>query len=168
MHSFSLLSLPPSLPLSLSLSLSLSHRTVILQVQWSPHNETILASSGTDRRLHIWDLSKIGDEQSPEDAEDGPPELLVSHMISAVSHMTITCWSVVHPRRSHGKDIGLHLEPKRGVGGVQCFGRQYFASLANGGFGALLFSLELYALSLSHTTPFPTLVLFSFLPLSIF
>lgn len=26
------------------------------QVQWSPHNETILASSGTDRRLHVWDL----------------------------------------------------------------------------------------------------------------
>lgn len=47
------------------------------QVQWSPHNETILASSGTDRRLHVWDLSKIGEEQSAEDAEDGPPELLV-------------------------------------------------------------------------------------------
>ena len=49
-----------------------------MQVQWSPHNETILASSGTDRRLHVWDLSKIGEEQSAEDAEDGPPELLVS------------------------------------------------------------------------------------------
>ena len=60
------------------------------QVQWSPHNETILASSGTDRRLHIWDLSKIGDEQSPEDAEDGPPELLVGHMISALCHMIVT------------------------------------------------------------------------------
>ena len=47
------------------------------QVQWSPHNETILASSGSDRRLHVWDLSKIGEEQSPEDAEDGPPELVV-------------------------------------------------------------------------------------------
>lgn len=51
------------------------------QVQWSPHNETILASSGTDRRLNVWDLSKIGEEQSPEDAEDGPPELLVSFVI---------------------------------------------------------------------------------------
>jgi WD40 repeat protein len=50
---------------------------LLLQVQWSPHNETILASSGTDRRLHVWDLSKIGEEQSGEDAEDGPPELLV-------------------------------------------------------------------------------------------
>lgn len=49
----------------------------LIKVQWSPHNETILASSGTDRRLHVWDLSKIGEEQSAEDAEDGPPELLV-------------------------------------------------------------------------------------------
>nr|CDS29861.1 retinoblastoma binding protein 4 [Hymenolepis microstoma] len=56
-----------------------SHRDEIFQVQWSPHHETILASSGTDRRLHVWDLSRIGDEQSPEDAEDGPPELLFIH-----------------------------------------------------------------------------------------
>lgn len=54
------------------------------QVQWSPHNETILASSGTDRRLNVWDLSKIGEEQSPEDAEDGPPELLVGFRIWGV------------------------------------------------------------------------------------
>ncbi|CAJ0592545.1 unnamed protein product [Cylicocyclus nassatus] len=56
-----------------------SHKDEIFQVQWSPHNETILASSGTDRRLHVWDLSKIGEEQIPEDAEDGPPELLFIH-----------------------------------------------------------------------------------------
>lgn len=56
-----------------------SHKDEIFQVQWSPHNETILASSGTDRRLHVWDLSKIGEEQSPEDAEDGPPELVFIH-----------------------------------------------------------------------------------------
>ena len=55
------------------------HKQVLFQVQWSPHNETILASSGTDRRLHVWDLSKIGEEQSAEDAEDGPPELLFIH-----------------------------------------------------------------------------------------
>merc|ERR1711862_916039 len=35
-----------------------SHKDEIFQVQWSPHNETILASSGTDRRLHVWDLPK--------------------------------------------------------------------------------------------------------------
>merc|ERR1719187_787889 len=37
----------------------------------SHKDETIHASSGTDRRLHVWDLSKIGEEQSTEDAEDG-------------------------------------------------------------------------------------------------
>lgn len=30
-------------------------------------------------RLHVWDLSKIGEEQTAEDAEDGPPELLFIH-----------------------------------------------------------------------------------------
>lgn len=38
-----------------------------------------MASSGTDRRLHVWDLSKIGVDQTVEDAEDGPPELLFIH-----------------------------------------------------------------------------------------
>lgn len=66
-----------------------SHKDEIFQVQWSPHNETILASSGTDRRLHVWDLSKIGEEQSAEDAEDGPPELLVSYHFSYSVHTFI-------------------------------------------------------------------------------
>ena len=56
-----------------------NHKEEIFQVGWSPKHETILASSGADRRLMMWDLSKIGDEQSPEDAEDGPPELLFIH-----------------------------------------------------------------------------------------
>jgi len=38
-----------------------------------------LASCGADRRVNIWDVSKIGEEQEAEDAEDGPPELLFIH-----------------------------------------------------------------------------------------
>ena len=30
-----------------------------LQVQWLPHNETILASSGTDHQLHVWDFRYV-------------------------------------------------------------------------------------------------------------
>lgn len=33
-----------------------SHKDEIFQVQWSPHNETILASSGTDRRYYTYSL----------------------------------------------------------------------------------------------------------------
>ena len=55
------------------------HRDEVMQLQWSPNNETILGSCSQDRRVHIWDLSKIGEEQTPEDAEDGPPELLFIH-----------------------------------------------------------------------------------------
>ncbi|RKP06250.1 WD40-repeat-containing domain protein, partial [Thamnocephalis sphaerospora] len=53
-----------------------SHQDDVLQLAWSPHNETILASGSADRRINVWDLSRIGEERTPEDAEDGPPELL--------------------------------------------------------------------------------------------
>ncbi|CAK9224331.1 unnamed protein product [Sphagnum troendelagicum] len=56
-----------------------NHTEEVFQIGWSPNNETILASCGADRRLMVWDLSRIGDEQTPEDAEDGPPELLFIH-----------------------------------------------------------------------------------------
>jgi histone-binding protein RBBP4 len=29
--------------------------------------------------MHVWDVRRIGEEQTPEDAEDGPPELLFIH-----------------------------------------------------------------------------------------
>lgn len=55
------------------------HNGDILQIQWSPHCESALASASGDRRVNVWDLSRIGMEQEPEDAEDGPPELLFVH-----------------------------------------------------------------------------------------
>ena len=48
-------------------------------MSWSPFHETVLASASSDRRLNVWDISKIGEEQNAEDAEDGPPELLFIH-----------------------------------------------------------------------------------------
>lgn len=60
-----------------------------------------MASSGTDRRLHVWDLSKIGEEQSSEDAEDGPPELLVNVIVAR-------CFAIViYVVSSIGKQPGL-------------------------------------------------------------
>lgn len=55
------------------------HKAGVYQLNWSPFSETTLASSSEDRRVYVWDTARIGQEQSPEDAEDGPPELLFIH-----------------------------------------------------------------------------------------
>ena len=55
------------------------HTDQVYAIHWSPFNESILASCSADRRIALWDLSKIGMEQSPDDAEDGPPEMLFIH-----------------------------------------------------------------------------------------
>ncbi|OMH83093.1 Histone-binding protein RBBP7 [Zancudomyces culisetae] len=61
-----------------------THTGEILQLEWMSSTQptaspTILASSSGDRRVNVWDISRIGDEQSVEDAADGPPELLFVH-----------------------------------------------------------------------------------------
>eukprot|EP00951_Prasinocladus_malaysianus_P026745 scaffold238196_cov43-Prasinocladus_malaysianus.AAC.1 len=55
------------------------HTEEVFQIGWSPHYETIISSCGADRRLMVWDLSRIGDEQTEAESEDGPPELLFIH-----------------------------------------------------------------------------------------
>lgn len=54
------------------------HQQEILQLSWSPHHDSVLATASSDRRILVWDISKIDTPQTPEEAEDGPPELLVS------------------------------------------------------------------------------------------
>lgn len=56
-----------------------NHTADVFSVQWAPFNETIIGSCGSDRRVMVWDIARIGTEQTPEDAEDGPPELLFIH-----------------------------------------------------------------------------------------
>ena len=53
------------------------HEGEVTQVVWNPKEPAVLASAGLDRRINVWDLRHIGEEQTAEDMEDGPPELLV-------------------------------------------------------------------------------------------
>jgi histone-binding protein RBBP4 len=69
-----------------------SHIDEVLHLSWSPHNPTIFASASSDRRVNIWDLSQIGVEQTPDDQEDGPPELMFVHG-GHTARPTDFCWA---------------------------------------------------------------------------
>lgn len=63
--------------------------------------------------------SKIGDDQSPEDAEDGPPELLVGDFHYSVQLSDENAFNLtVHSRWAHGQDFRLLVESQRAVGPV--------------------------------------------------
>jgi histone-binding protein RBBP4 len=75
------------------------HTDGVFTVKWAPFDESVLASCSSDRRVSVWDLSRVGMEQSPEDAEDGPPELLFMHgghtsNVSDLSWNTKDPWTV--------------------------------------------------------------------------
>eukprot|EP00923_Selenidium_pygospionis_P016479 GHVN01028843.1.p1 GENE.GHVN01028843.1~~GHVN01028843.1.p1 ORF type:complete len:440 (+),score=44.02 GHVN01028843.1:39-1358(+) len=61
------------------------HEKTINRVSFNPHNSNIVASCSDDRRVKLWDVSRIGMEQAAADAEDGPPELLVNRHSSRFS-----------------------------------------------------------------------------------
>ncbi|EIN14368.1 WD40 repeat-like protein [Punctularia strigosozonata HHB-11173 SS5] len=69
-----------------------SHTDEVLHLAWSPHNSTVFASASSDRRINVWDLAQIGVEQTPDDQEDGPPELLFIHG-GHTSRPTDFCWA---------------------------------------------------------------------------
>jgi len=56
-----------------------NHRDEVNQVKFSSQACNLLASSGYDRRIMIWDLSRCGRAQSEEDKKDGPPECVFTH-----------------------------------------------------------------------------------------
>ncbi|KAI0081172.1 histone acetyltransferase type B subunit 2 [Panus rudis PR-1116 ss-1] len=68
------------------------HEDEVLHVAWSPHSPTIFASASGDRRINIWDVSQIGVEQTPDDQEDGPPELMFVHG-GHTARPTDFCWA---------------------------------------------------------------------------
>lgn len=57
----------------------MGHLDSITSLEFSPFKDGVVASGSQDRRLIIWDLFKIGEEQAQEDAEDGCPELFMMH-----------------------------------------------------------------------------------------
>lgn len=57
----------------------MGHSDSITCLDWSPHADSLLASGSADRRVLLWDISKIGMEQVQEDDEDGSPELFMMH-----------------------------------------------------------------------------------------
>lgn len=56
------------------------HADSVTSLAWHPFEEAILGSASYDRRIIFWDLGRVGEEQTPEDAEDGPPELYVKNV----------------------------------------------------------------------------------------
>ncbi|KAI5296008.1 Histone acetyltransferase type B subunit 2 [Ascosphaera acerosa] len=65
--------------LSTKLHVLEGHTDSVTSLAWHPFEDSVLASSGDDRKIMFWDLSRSGEEQSAEDAQDGPPELLFMH-----------------------------------------------------------------------------------------
>lgn len=57
----------------------MGHGDAITCLEFSPMKDGIVASGSQDRRVIIWDLAKIGEEQAQEDAEDGCPEIFMMH-----------------------------------------------------------------------------------------
>lgn len=64
------------------------HNDSVTSISWHPFEESVLASASYDRKIMFWDLSRAGEEQSPEDAQDGPPELYVSPQFVLIIPMT--------------------------------------------------------------------------------
>jgi histone-binding protein RBBP4 len=52
-----------------------THKDEVIRVEWNPHCNSMFASASYDRRVCIWDISKIGSEQELQDSADAPPEM---------------------------------------------------------------------------------------------
>jgi histone-binding protein RBBP4 len=55
------------------------HKESILNLATSPHSCDVFAACSSDRRVSVWDLSRLGASLSEEERAEGPPELLFVH-----------------------------------------------------------------------------------------
>ena len=51
------------------------HVDAVTSLSWHPSEAGILGSGSYDRRIIFWDLARVGEEQLPDDQDDGVPEL---------------------------------------------------------------------------------------------
>ena len=55
------------------------HDEPITTVQWCPDQKGVFASGSEDGYLNIWDITRIGAAQTPEQKKAALPELLFQH-----------------------------------------------------------------------------------------
>jgi WD40 repeat protein len=92
-----------------------AHTDEVLHLAWSPHSPTIFASASSDRRINVWDLSQIGVEQTPDDQEDGPPELMFIHGGASNAYLYgQNTPPMILARRSHSASLRLLLGARGG------------------------------------------------------
>ncbi|PON89984.1 Guanine nucleotide-binding protein, beta subunit [Trema orientale] len=83
------------------------HTKKVCKVEWNINEESVLASSGHDRRVIIWDINRIGDEISRRESKaKRPPELLFSHeghkdKVTDFSWCDLEPWVISSVARDH-------------------------------------------------------------------
>lgn len=83
------------------------------RIRWCPYTPSVLAACNNDRRVHLFDLQCMFDDQTPTEAEEGPSSLIFTHhghassvydiswnpnelMICSVSDdNVIQCWQIM-------------------------------------------------------------------------
>ena len=88
--------------LSAPLHVLRGHKAEIFSASWNLTNKNLLASSGVDRRVMLWDLSRvgkdlgsegqIGESLPPEQEAEGPPELVFVHA-GHMAKVNDICWN---------------------------------------------------------------------------
>ncbi|KAF8819954.1 RbAp48 [Cardiosporidium cionae] len=69
-----------------------SHQEAVVRLQWANWKPSLLASASSDRFVTLWDLDRVGMEQSADDIEDGPPELIFTHG-GHTAPVSDICWN---------------------------------------------------------------------------